>query len=90
MQVSALALAMRYTSAFPSRNRGQTFCFGLTEIPKRPRLDPLDPANWDYVMQINARAMNHLAHMAEISGVALRWFGRSAPALRKPPEIVFE
>jgi hypothetical protein len=83
-------MARYYTTARPSRDRGQTFYLGLTETPKRPRLDPLDPANWDYVMQIRARAMSRLAHMAEISDVILHWFGRSAPALRKPPEIVFE
>jgi hypothetical protein len=82
-------MARYYTTASPSRDRGRTFYLGLTEIPKRPRLDPLDPVNWDYVMQIHAQAMSRLAHMAETSEVILHWFGRSAPALRKPPEIVF-
>jgi hypothetical protein len=83
-------MARYYTTACPSRDRGLTRYFGLTEIPKRPELNPLDPASWDYVMQIHVRAMSRFANMAEMSDVILHWFGRSAPALRKPPEILFE
>lgn len=81
----------RYHSAMcRERNRGLTFYFGLTEVPKRPQLDPLDPVNWDWVMQIKAQAHRCLAYMAEASGVTVRWFGQQAPTLRKPPEIVFD
>jgi hypothetical protein len=83
-------MARYYSSACHSRDRGQTLYFGLTEMPKRPQLGSLDPVNWDFTMQIHAQAMDRLARMAETSGVILRWFGRDAPALRKPPEIVFE
>jgi hypothetical protein len=83
-------MARYYTSARPSRDRAQTFYLGLTEIPKRPRLDLLDSQEWNYGMQMDVHATNTLAQMAEMSGVIVRWFGRSAPMLRKPPEIAFD
>jgi hypothetical protein len=83
-------MARYYTSTCHSRDRGQTFHFGLTETPRRPRLDPIDPVIDDFGMQMALNAMKRMAEMAEASGVVLRWFGRGAPALRKPPEVFFE
>ena len=79
-----------YTSACPSRDRAQTFYFGLTEAPKRPRVDLLDPRDFNYGMQMDVGAKRTLTEMAEMSGVIIRWFGRRAPIIRKPPEIVFD
>jgi hypothetical protein len=78
-----------YTSACPSRDRAHTFYFGLAAAPKRPHLNALDPGDFNYGMEIDIRAKRTLAERAEMSGVIMRWFGRSAPTLRKPPEVVF-
>jgi hypothetical protein len=78
-----------YTSARPNRDRAQTLYFVITETPKRPRLNLLDPHDSNYGMKMDMWATNKLTEMAEMSDVIVRWFGRSAPILRKPPEIAF-
>ena len=82
-------MARYFSEASPARDRGKSFHFGLTEAPKRPALDPLDPEDLDYVMQLNVKSLERMAQMAEMSHVVLRWFGAQAPTVRKPPQVNF-